>query len=169
MNLRFIIDIARYGLFRSIPRYKELILVVPGSEPPPCMLFFSSNQFVVKFLSIRGFMNFFFSDSNDQAATPRKKDLFAIEICVRGNSMKNRTEKKFFQAVYIYIYMKDSLLLFFFFFVFGGRVMRFWTREQTVRNAHCSLDRIPRFSNGSTVYRNVSICSTKSGPNRLTR
>lgn len=36
--------------------------------------------------------------------------------------------------------------------------MRFWTREQSVRNAHCSLDRIPRFSNGSTVYRNVSIC-----------
>lgn len=23
--------------------------------------------------------------------------------------------------------------------------MRFWTRGQTVRNAHCSLDRIPRF------------------------
>lgn len=112
MNLRFIIDIARYGLFRSIPRYNELILVVPGSKPPPCMFFFP--YFLpINSLNFPRFMNFFFSDSNDQAATPRKKDLFAIEICVRGNSMKNRTEKKFFQAVYIYIYEGFSSSFFF--------------------------------------------------------
>lgn len=107
---------------------------------------------------------------NCPAATPRKKDLFDRNMCTRMGKFNEKSEKDFFRAMAVYIYMMDSLLVFFFsFFIFGGRVMRFWTREQTVRNAHCSLDRIPRFSNGSTVYRNVSICSTKSGPNGLTR
>lgn len=81
-------------------------------------------------------MNFFFSDSNDQAATPRKKDLFAVEICVRGNSMKNRTEKKFFQAVYIYIYEGFSSS---FFFLFRFRRKGDAVLDEGTNRAKCTL------------------------------
>lgn len=75
---------------------------------------------------------------NCPAAIPRKKDLFDRNMCTRMGKFNEKSEKDFFRAMAVYIYMMDSLLVFFF-FLFHFRRKGDAVLDEGTNRAKCTL------------------------------
>lgn len=76
---------------------------------------------------------------NCPAATPRKKDLFDRNMCTRMGKFNEKSEKDFFRAMAVYIYIYDGFSSCFFFFLFHFRRKGDAVLDEGTNRAKCTL------------------------------